>query len=64
MVAFALAIVSIGAIAAQLYLGIAICGFGPRDVIRREKSPGPYWFVMAVQVFIAIGILLLVADAS
>lgn len=46
----------------ELWTGCAIAGWaGDKAIVQREKSPGPYWAVMALQTAILIaGVLLLV----
>ena len=44
-------IVTLLTLFAELWLGIAVTGLqGDSPFVEREKSPGPYWFVMACHV--------------
>lgn len=41
----------------ELYLGVAILGWvGDKMIVEREKSPGPYWFAIALHSIIGIGL--------
>ena len=47
----------------ELWTGCAIAGWtGDRSIIQRSKSPGPYWFVMALQVAI-IGFAIVITSS-
>jgi hypothetical protein len=48
----------------ELWTGCAIAGWtGDKSVIERAKSPGPYWFVMALQTTVLV-FLLMIASGS
>lgn len=41
----------------QLVTGVAFVGFSEDGFLRRSESPGPFWFLMIVQVLIQSGML-------
>lgn len=44
----------------ELWTGCAIAGWaGGNAIVRRDESPGPYWFAMAMQtaVLVVIGLV-------
>jgi hypothetical protein len=44
-------------VGAELWTGIAVMGWtGDFATVERAKSPGPYWFTMALHTLIGIGI--------
>ena len=57
-----LGVIAIATYILQLWTGIAVAGWaGDQSLIEREKSPGPYWFVMALQTAVLIAIPVLIA---
>ncbi|MEM8670915.1 MAG: hypothetical protein AAGG48_25530 [Planctomycetota bacterium] len=58
----AIAALAVAAYILQLWTGIAVAGWsGEQSLIEREKSPGPYWFVMTLQTALLILIPVLIA---
>ncbi len=56
-----LAVVAVATYVLQLWTGVAVAGWaGDQSLIEREKSPGPYWFVMILQTLVIIFVALLV----
>lgn len=46
----------------ELWSGFAFSGWASKNMlVEREKSPGPYWFIMALQTIVLITIPLLIA---
>lgn len=59
---FVMALLLAATFAMELWFGIAVMGWsGDRAIVHRDKSPGPYWFVMAVQTFVLIVLPILYA---
>ena len=57
-----LGVIAIATYLLQLWTGIAVAGWaGDQLFVEREKSPGPYWFVMALQTAVLIAIPVLIA---
>lgn len=57
-----LAIIAVATYILQLWTGVAVAGWsGDKSLIQRELSPGPYWFVMALQTLVIFGVPLLIA---
>lgn len=55
-----IAIASIVVLVAELWTGIAVCGFSSEnDYIERSVSPGPYWLFIGLHAIVAIGLPLL-----
>ncbi|TWU36213.1 hypothetical protein [Novipirellula artificiosorum] len=49
----------------QLWTGIAIAGWPTeKSLVYRSKKPGPYWFIMAFQTLVLIGVPVLLAFAD
>jgi hypothetical protein len=43
-------------IALELFTGFAVIGWtGDNMLVEKEKSPGPYWFAITVQLLIFVG---------
>ena len=41
----------------ELWTGIAMAGWsGEKSLVYRQKTPGPYWFVMFLQTAIFLGV--------
>ncbi|QEG39436.1 hypothetical protein [Roseimaritima ulvae] len=41
----------------ELWTGIAVKGWsGDQALVHRDRHPGPYWFVMALQMVVLFGI--------
>jgi hypothetical protein len=60
MIPIILSIVAFCVLVAEFWTGIAVVGWsGDKMVIERRKSPGPYWFTMAIHTVIGVGIALL-----
>ncbi|MEM1070981.1 MAG: hypothetical protein AAGI63_18895 [Planctomycetota bacterium] len=58
----AIAALAVATYILQLWTGIAVAGWsGEQSLIEREKSPGPYWFVMTLQTALLILIPVLIA---
>ncbi len=65
MVPVILSIVAICFLVAEFWSGIAVLGWnGDHMVVFREKSPGPYWFTMALHTVIGVGLPVLAAFAT
>lgn len=57
-----LGVVAIVTYILELWTGIAVAGWsGEQSLIEREKKPGPYWFVMALQTMVLIVVPILIA---
>ena len=62
MIQSVLSIVAVCIFVAEFWTGIAVHGWnGGFMVVVREKSPGPYWFIMVLQSLIGVVSLLLAA---
>ncbi|HBE63538.1 MAG TPA: hypothetical protein DDX19_12525 [Rhodopirellula baltica] len=49
----------------QLWTGFAVAGLlGDNALIDRRTAPGPYWFMMAFQTLVLIGMPILIALAG
>ena len=65
MLAIILAIVAACVLLAELWTGIAVVGWsGDNMVVERSKSPGPYWFTMAIHTLIGVSLPVLTALAT
>jgi hypothetical protein len=65
MIPVVLSIVAFCVLVGEFWTGIAVVGLGGDNmVIEREKSPGPYWFIMALHTFAGIGLPVLAALAT
>lgn len=56
-----LAIAVVATYVLELWTGIAVAGWsGDYSLVEREKSPGPYWFVMILQTLVLIVVPVLI----
>ena len=65
MIPIILSIVAFCVLVAEFWTGVAVVGLtGDYMVIEREKSASGYWFVMAIHMFIGVGLPVLFAFAT
>jgi hypothetical protein len=65
MIPIILSIVAFCVLVAEFWTGIAVVGWsGDNLVIERKRSPGPYWFTMALHTLIGVGLPVLFAFAT
>ena len=49
----------------ELYSGSAVLGWsGDNLLVERKKTPGPYWFAIAIHAVIAVFVALLIVAAN
>lgn len=49
----------------ELWTGFAVAGWsGENALVDRRTKPGPYWFVMAIQALVLVGVPTLIALAG
>jgi hypothetical protein len=50
-------LIGLSIIVLELYTGFAVAGWpGDGMVLDRTKTPGPFWFVLVLQIIIVVGV--------